>query len=314
MTIKLANSNALRYLSIAVFLFIGIYLTSCEKEIKLNLSSGDAQVVIEGQIENDLPPVILLTKSMGFFSKIDLNTLEENFIHGAFVTVTDGTILDTLREYSLDTGGGAKFFFYSVDTSSLNNTIIGAFNKSYTLSVTYEGKTYEATTTIPSVIAPQKFYADTILPARFRYTPADAVQLYIDVEDPDTSGNYIRYWTRRNDNESFYPVDVVSAEEIGRNGDILEGVRIGFGYPRNVADSLPEAYPHWGDSITLKWCAIDKNVYKFWQTYQFAINVVGNPFASPTNLPSNISNGGLGIWAGYGSSTVKIQEYIDRSP
>jgi hypothetical protein len=50
-------------------------------------------------------------------------------------------------------------------------------------------------------------------------------------------------------------------------------------------------------------------VYEFWRTYQFAINVIGNPFASPTNLPTNFSNGALGVWAGYGTSYIKIQEY-----
>lgn len=313
MTIKLANSKALRYVSLAVFLFIAVYFTSCEKEIKLNLTSGKPSVVIEGQIENDLPPFVMITKSMGFFSKIDLTTLEENFVHGALVTIYDGTTLDTLREYTADTGGTAKFYFYSVDTATLGNAItVGEFNKTYKLSVTYEEKTYEATTKIPSVIAPHRFYADTILLARFRYTPSDAVQLYIDVEDPDTTGNYIRYFTRRNDNEPYYPVEVVSAEYIGQNGGMLNGTRIGFGYPISVADTVPEAFPRWGDSITLKWCAVDKAVYDFWETYQFAINVIGNPFASPTNLPSNFSGGALGVWSGYGSTEVKIQEYIKR--
>lgn len=309
MTIKLANSNALRYLSIAVFLFIAVYFTSCEKEIKLNLNSGKPSVVIEGQIENDLPPFVMITKSMGFFSKIDLNTLEENFLHDAFVTIYDGTTLDTLREYAIDTGGVAKFYFYSVDTSTLGNAIVaGEFNKYYKLSVTYEGITYEATTKIPSVMGVDSFYADGNLAFRFPNTPENAVNLYINVQDPDTTGNYIRYYTKRN-SEPYYPVDVATAEELGANGDYLKKINIGFGYPRSLPDTAPEIYPLWGDTITLKWCAVDKAVYDFWRTYQFAINVVGNPFASPTNLPSNISNGALGVWAGYGTSFITIQEY-----
>jgi hypothetical protein len=47
---------------------------------------------------------------------------------------------------------------------------------------------------------------------------------------------------------------------------------------------------------------IDKGVYTFWNTYAFAQRAVGNPFSSPINVKTNISNGALGIWAGYGSS------------
>ena len=307
MTIKLANSNTLRLSGVAVFLLCFSIFQSCEKEIKINIAPGQTSLVIEGQIENGLPPFVMITKSMGFFSKVDLSTLENNFIHGALVTISDGTITDTLKEYNLDTTN-ASFYFYSVDTNSLGNAILaGEFNKTYKLTVSYEGKTYEASTTIPSVTPVDSFYADT-LPIRFPGTPDDAVALYINVKDPDTSGNFFRYYTKRND-EPYYPVDVASSEEFGANGAYLPRVNIGFGYSRSIEDTSAGTYPLYGDSLTLKWSAIDRNVYKFWQTYQFAINVVGNPFASPTNLPSNFSNGALGIWAGYGTFYIKIQEY-----
>ena len=307
MTIKLANSNVLITLSVTVFLFLAMALTSCEKEIKLNLNSGAPSIVIEGQIENDLPPFVLITKSFGFFSKVDLATLEGNFVHDALVIISDGTITDTLVEYDLDSAG-TKFSFYSIDTSFTGPLIIGEFNKSYKLSVTYEGKTYEATTKIPSVMPVDSFKGDRAGVFRRDNTPADAVGLYICVQDPDTLGNYIRYYTKRND-EPYYPVDVASAEELGQNGTYLSRIFVGFGYSSSIPDTSLEIYPMVGDSITLKWCAIDRGVYEFWRTYQFAINVIGNPFASPTNLPSNFSNGALGIWAGYGTSYIKIQEY-----
>ncbi|MBL7718288.1 MAG: DUF4249 domain-containing protein [Flavipsychrobacter sp.] len=308
MTIKLVNSSAWKYTALAVFLFSASLFISCEKEIKLNLSTGDPALVVEGQIETGLPPFVMITKTFGFFSKVDLATLEGSFVHDALVTITDGSILDTLREYTLDSSG-VKFSFYSIDTATLSNAILqGEVDKNYTLSISYGGKTYQATTKIPNVIPVDSFYADTVLPFRFPNTPTDAVALYINVKDPDTIGNYIRYYTKRND-EPYYPVDVVTAEDFGANGTYLRKIGIGFGYPRSVPDSSASVYPIKGDSITLKWCAIDKQVYDFWRTYSFAINVVGNPFASPTNIPSNFSNGALGVWAGYGSSTIAIQEY-----
>jgi hypothetical protein len=309
MTIKL-NSNALKYLSLAVFLFITVF-TSCEKEVDIQIPSKDPSVVIEGQIENDLPPFVLITKSIGFFDKVDLSVLEENFVHDALVIISDGTITDTLREYAADTGSGAKFYFYSVDTATLGNAIIaGEFNKHYKLSVTHEGKTYEAITKIPSVPEIDVFRGDKKRVIRFPETPEEAVGLYISVKDPDTSGNYFRYFTKRNA-EPYYPVDVVDPQELGANGEYFDKIQIGFGYDRTLQDSANLIYPIKGDSITLKWCAVDRQVYTFWETFSFAINVVGNPFASPTNVPSNFSNGALGVWAGYGARYIQIQGYDD---
>ncbi len=64
-----------------------------------------------------------------------------------------------------------------------------------------------------------------------------------------------------------------------------------------------------GDTLTLKWCSIDKKVYDFWKSFVYASNVAGNPFSTPINLKTNISNGALGVWAGYGTvySTLVVQ-------
>ena len=45
--------------------------------------------------------------------------------------------------------------------------------------------------------------------------------------------------------------------------------------------------------------------YKFWRSLERQGGTNGNPFAEPMNLVSNI-NGGLGIWAGYGTAYYKI--------
>jgi hypothetical protein len=308
MTIKLANSNVLRFLSIAVFLFTAVCFTSCEKEIKFNLNTGEEKLVVQGEIEDGGPPFVVLTKTMGFFEKIDLTALENAFIHDAVVTVSNGTKTITLVEYALDTGGtGAKFYVYTVDTSNLNNIMLGEFEKFYTLNIKYNNKEYTAQTKIPNVKGVDRMYRGEIaIPGGPNEPPADAVGLYIDVVDPDTTGNYIRYFTKRND-EQFYPVEVASAEKLGIGAQYLDSIAIGFGYDPSLPDSSDLIYPKIGDSVTLKWCSVDKYVYDFWDSYTFAVASVGNPFASPINLPTNISNGALGIWAGYGTSYISIK-------
>ncbi|MCY1535045.1 hypothetical protein D9M68_704340 [compost metagenome] len=57
-----------------------------------------------------------------------------------------------------------------------------------------------------------------------------------------------------------------------------------------------------GDTVTVKWSAIDRTTYTFWQTLEFSIGTTGNPFSTPIKVGSNVSNGALGIWAGYSSA------------
>ena len=135
---------------IALFLVVvSVLFLACEKEVKINLNTGPAKLVVDGQIETGGVPLVILTKSIGYFSKIDLGTLENSFVHGATVTVSDGLSSVSLKEYSLDTGinGTNKFFLYSVDTAgpaALN--FRGVLDGNYLLTIQYEGYTYESVT------------------------------------------------------------------------------------------------------------------------------------------------------------------------
>ncbi len=64
--------------------------TACEKEVDFELGPGAEKVVVEGTIESGLPPYVFLSKSIGFFSKVDFSTLSNAFLHDAVITVTEG--------------------------------------------------------------------------------------------------------------------------------------------------------------------------------------------------------------------------------
>lgn len=268
------------------------------------MGSEPAKVVVQGTIETNMPPIVILNSTMSFFSSVDLKTFEKSFLHGADIKVSDGTKTIKLREYNFDTTN-AKFYVYSIDTSNLNpnNIIIGEFGKTYTLTITYDGKTYTGVTKIPYVKGPDTLF---FAPPQFKRsrTPADAKQLFANYTDPDTIGNYVRYFTSRNGG-AFFPVGIFTDEVV--NGKTVNNIALyaGGDYSGNEnPDSL--RYFYYGDTVTIKWSEMDKGVYKFWNTYQFAINSVGNPFSSPINVQSNISNGALGVWAGYGVWQKKL--------
>src|SRR3954467_328596 len=90
--------------SYLVFCVLGLLLSisSCTKVIDVTIPDSAKQVVVDGTIENNVPPVITLTSSQKFFSTVDLNDLGQYFIHGATIKVTSSEGAQTeLVEYCL---------------------------------------------------------------------------------------------------------------------------------------------------------------------------------------------------------------------
>ena len=275
-----------------------LFAAACQKEVHIDLGSTPPQLVVQGVIENNVPPYVILTNTIGFFSNVNLGTLQNTFVHGATIQVSDGVKTISLKEYALDTGMLAKYYIYFPDTTIPGNILFGELGKSYTLTVNYNNKTYTAVTKIPYPKGVDTLWFGPPIFKR-NTTPPNALEMFGNYSDPDTLGNYVRYFTRRN-NDIFYPGGVFSDELV--NGKKVTNIDLFAGYNDSInvnVDSVTYFYP--GDSVTLKWSEIDKGVYDFWNTFQFSVQSTGNPFSSPINIKSNISNGALGVWAGYGS-------------
>ncbi len=282
-----------------VLLFLLFALQACQKELNVKIQSSDPQLVVQGGIETGRPPYVVLTTTIGTFSSFSLADVSNLFVHNAKIQVGDGSKTITLREYAVDTADGAKFYIYTIDTAMGGGIMLGEEGKFYTLKIESGGVTYTSTTKIPypKGLDTLWFGEPTFKRAK---TPAGALELFGTYTDPDTPGNYVRYYTRRNSRDAFYAGGLYSDEVV--NGSVIRGVDLFAGYNDSVnvnKDSL--RYFYVGDTVTLKWCVIDKGVYNFWNTYLFSTRSSANPFSSPINIQSNIKGGALGVWAGYGT-------------
>jgi hypothetical protein len=278
-----------------VLLLAGLFV-SCEKDIDFDLKESAPTLVVDGEIENGLPPVITLTKSLDYFSQINPQLLAGSFVHNAEVLLSDGVQTKRLVEYSIPLGLGYSIYFYTVDTSSPANIMLGEFNKTYTLTIVADGKTYNATTHIPAL---------TKVPDSLFFKPAPQNPdtnkriMFLTVSDPPGLGNCGRYFTKKN-SETFYP---------GRNSvyndDVVDGttytVQVEPGINRNNPTEFEENFFRKSDTVTLKICNIDRATYNFWNTWEFAQQSIGNPFSQPNKVLGNISNGALGAFCGYAS-------------
>jgi hypothetical protein len=317
--------NFLSIVSIALIVYV---LTGCEKEITVDLPTIPRQIVVEGSIEQNQPPIVLLSWSQGYFDPIDLAALASNFIRDARVYVSNGNVeveLDEICTSNLPeellplvselTGLNAEQLA-AIDLciyTSFNQAIWGESNRSYALRVEYEDKILTSLTKINTPIALDSVWFD--IPGN--PAPDDSLGFaYARLTDPDTLGNAYRWFARR---INRYPSWSQNAGEVkdqqfiaplGSASDdaFFNGLNFEFAYFRGApANSSKEddrneerGFFKVGDTIAIRGTVIDRAALRYIVTFEDQVASSGSPFASPANIPTNI-NGGLGAWIGYGA-------------
>lgn len=276
-------------------LFLSI-LSSCEKNIDLNLEQAAPTLVVDARIENDEPPVVILTKSLSYFGNISLDSLAASFIRDADVFVSNGTLTHKLKEYEINLAPGYSAFYYSIDSSDLATAFEGEFNGVYDLEIQTNGKVYTSRTTIPF----PSVTVDSMWVERAPMNPDTLKRiLKVRIADPPGLGNRNRYFTKRN-NEPLYPGESSVWDDQITDGNTYTLI-LPPGINKNDPPESEDNFFFKGDEITLKLSNIDKQTFDFWETWEFAYATIGNPFSQPNVVINNISNGGLGAFCGYAS-------------
>ena len=283
-----------RFLHFAII--VPLLCMSCEKDIDIELKEEDPKLVVEATIENGQPPVVVLTSSLNYFSNITADILTGSFVHGADVFVSNGTLTHKLKEYSIPLGGGYTLSYYSIDSTNLATAFIGELNRAYSLRINTGGKEYTANTTIPNIT---KRIDSIWYKAGPPQLDTNKVIVMVKATDPPGYGDYIRYYTKRND-ELFFPGFNSVFDDLFIDGTTYE-LQVQAGIDRNTTISDDDFFFDKGDTVTFKLSNIDKATFDFWRTMEFSYQSVGNPFSTPIKVSSNISGNALGYFGGYAS-------------
>ena len=283
-----------RFLHFAII--VPLLCMSCEKDIDIELKEEDPKLVVEATIENGQPPVVVLTSSLNYFSNITPDILTGSFVHGADVFVSNGTLTHKLKEYSIPLGGGYTLSYYSIDSTNLATAFIGELNRAYSLRINTGGKEYTANTTIPNIT---KRIDSIWYKAGPPQLDTNKVIVMVKATDPPGYGDYIRYYTKRND-ELFFPGFNSVFDDLFIDGTTYE-LQVQAGIDRNTTISDDDFFFDKGDTVTFKLSNIDKATFDFWRTMEFSYQSVGNPFSTPIKVSSNISGNALGYFGGYAS-------------
>ncbi len=287
-----------------VLLLAIIFLAACEKDVTLKIDNAVPLLVVDGQIEDGQPPIVILTKSLGYFSKIDPQVLAASFVRNAEVYVSNGVTTQKLKEYATPLAPGFTGYFYSNDFLNPSTVFLGQLNKTYTLRIVAEGKEYSSTTYLPiNALTLDSIYTK---PAPLNSDTAKRT-LQLKSTDPAGLGNFGRYFTKKNSGP-FLP-----GENSVFDDQIIDGttftVQLPPGIDRNNAPKADSNFFRRGDTITLKYCNIPQSTFVFWSTWEFAFQGIGNPFAQPNKVLGNISNGALGAFCSY---AVKYKTIISQ--
>lgn len=280
----------------AFALVLSFFLPGCERDIDIKLIEEEPKIVVEAIIENGQPPLVFLSRSLGYFSQISPQKLAQSLVHEADVFVSNGSKTHKLKEYTTPLPGGYSFSFYSLDSSDLTTAFAGELNTAYSLRILAGGKEYNASTTIPNLTK----RIDSIW---WKKAPPQAdtadVTILVRATDPPGFGDYVRYFTKRNSEPFFAPANS-TFDDLFVDGTTYE-LPIERGTDRNIKTTDEDRFFKKGDTVTLKLSNVDKATFDFWRTMEFSYQSVGNPFSTPVKVLSNISGNALGYFGGYAS-------------
>ncbi|NDB35433.1 MAG: DUF4249 domain-containing protein [Flavobacteriia bacterium] len=298
-------------LRILILLGAAVLLGSCTKEVKIDIPGYQKQLVVDGSIREGEPPIILLSSTQNIYSPTDITSYLSSFVNNAEVIVSDGTTTLTLTKVCTDNlPPGTEPYVEAIFGMSIQEIqqlpsplcvyttfdpmLFGQVGKTYSLTINHEGKTYTSSTKIESPVG-----LDYL---NWKPEPNTASLGYLYgfmTDNPNTSDNFM--WEMKHLNDPIY------TKPFGPffNDQFFNGLAFEFTLynPMSFNDSTyteaERGFFKQGDTVVLRLSRLGKNEYQFFDKKYSQIFSAGSPFATPVNVPSNITGGALGVWAGF---------------
>ena len=294
-------------------LILVIAYSACEEEFVPDDVKAKNEYVVEGHIEISdagIPAYVILSKSISYFSDLNVETFKTIYIKDADIFVDDGSkqvrleyvcakdLPFTIAFKMVSELAGKIYdpdFCFYVD---LNNEIDKKSGISYKLIVKHQGHIISATTDIP-----ERVDIDSL---QFEEPPGqknDSFALLWGVlDDPPDRKNFYRYFIKENFKKTY------SYNSL-RDDQILNGQHIKFPFPKPVQPGTDDfdfetgnLYKR-GDTIQFKFCSISEAEHTFWTSFEFSKNQ--GLFSSYVRPKDNI-DGGIGIWGGQNCQIVNL--------
>lgn len=269
-------------------LLLCLAATACSD---VSLPVAAPQLVIEGWIENGGHPVVMVTTTVSVDESFsDINELEEHVVNWAKVTVSDGE-----NDIVLTGQRNDDYFPPYIYTTSRMRGVAGG---TYTVTVEYSGRTASAVTTIPAPV-PLEYI-------RIMQSSDDADSYYLVGglrDNPDTK-DYYKVFTKRLGKDSTYVSSFMGLTDDSVLNAEIEEIPINNGVGR--VDEKLNAFFSADDVVHVRFCTLDRASWEYWNDFEEIQSLSRNPFFPITTAIRSNVTGGLGYWAGYGTTTCCV--------
>lgn len=267
-------------------LSIGLLLLSgCESGTEPAMPS-ELPLVVEGWIEDGRRPVVIVTRAADLTDDID--SFDRYVEKWCRVTVDDGSTKEVLT--------GRVNHDYVPSFVFTSSKMKGSAGRTYALTVETETTTARAVATMP-----ESPHIDSL-----RITPCSQsdtlYQIHAFANIDRSTGCYYKFFARVHNEESRFYSSFLGTLE-GAAYDPAEGFGVSRGI-HNTYSGSEKFTPYYaaGDTVSVKLCTLEKDVFDFWNAYENLVSLGGNVFFRVSqSCPSNI-DGARGYWAAYGVS------------
>lgn len=242
-----------------------LVLTACQKVINIELKEEQTRLVVESLISDNVEPFkVRLTLLAPYFA--DANTTVSN----AQVYISDNT-------------GNIDTLFHTANGIYLTNgNRQGVLGRTYFLKIFFDGKEYNAQSTIPQ----NKMLLDSIT---YIYNQASAFieegyNVILNAQDNPNFNDYYRFIFWKNGVVQTEPFKYFLTDDAQTQGSY-------------IIAQVPYNYQS-GDTATVQIQCIDKKYYDYLNAVANQTQASGGPFDPiPSNPPTNLNNGALGYFA-----------------
>lgn len=252
-----------------IILLLSLMFSGCEKVIVLKYKGNQSRIVIEGTITNKPGPYFIrISTSVSLTDTSNYPTIDN-----AIVTISDNA---GNNETLVSLGNGV----YSTIA------ITGEVGRTYTVTVSADGQTYSAVSTMPQPVA-----FDSIKVSKVVVLGETEFGLVPKYTDPDSTGNNYQFILFVN--EKFYKHHLMLNDEL-QNG-VENTQRLGL----DDNDLKLKA----GDRVEVELQCIDKQVALYYTTLILMVDSGPGGATTPNNPPGNFSNGALGLFSAHTTET-----------
>lgn len=307
-----------RVLIISIGFLLSFVFSACSKKVNVEIPGYEEKVVIEGAIETDGAPFVLISKNKNLYASVSQTEILGSYLSGAQVWVSDGTNSVQLTEIctqNLPAGfdttianflGVSLEMIHEVNICAyicLDPNFVGEVGKTYDLKVVFENKIYEASSSIlPAIPLVNSYWKEDVKQPGYGYSHHKVI-------DPANQKNGYKFEVKRLNIDStgqsidkrYYTTFTPYFDDEFFNGKSFEFYYENpMAYGPEIGDDFKGYYKR-GDTVEVKFSNYEHKVYNFLYAITLQKMTGGSPFSMPTNAVGNIS-GALGSWIAFSPS------------